>query len=58
MSILCLSDSLITDCCQAFVKEGIDGLRFLALQRNNHACSGMTDSEWLLLYVIIKYYIF
>lgn len=38
------------ECSSAFRNEGIDGLRLLALQRNNPACADLTDSEWLLLY--------
>lgn len=38
------------ECSRAFKNEGIDGLRLLALQKNNNACAGMTDSEWFLLY--------
>eukprot|EP00250_Pteridium_aquilinum_P009670 c18844_g1_i4 orf=153-776(+) len=45
-----LEEERMEECLSAFQNEAIDGLRLLSLQRSSHACSGMTDSEWLLLH--------
>lgn len=44
-----LQSNRMEECLSAFQNEGIDGLRLLALQRNNHACLGLTDAEWFFL---------
>lgn len=42
--------ALMEDCLNTFKNEEINGSRLLSLQRSSHACSAMSDSEWLSLH--------